>query len=163
MNTKAKSSELHLLTKYEIMSRRSLVSFSNNGQIFSLRNRKNLKKYISGIFKREGVSLLEINYIFCSDKELLNINKEFLNHDFLTDIITFEQSNDNNSISGEIYISIDRVKENSSFYKVSFTSELHRVIFHGVLHLCGYKDKTRKEKRRMTEMENFYLKKYFQK
>ncbi len=161
MNSKAKSSELHLLTKYEIMSRRSMVSFNNNGQTFSLRNRKILKKYISEIFRREGVSLWEVNYVFCSDKELLHINKEFLKHDFLTDIITFELPNDHNGISGEIYIGIDRVRENSSFYKVSFDNELHRVIFHGALHLCGYKDKTRKEKRQMTEMEDFYLKKYF--
>lgn len=161
MKTKAKSSELHLLTKYEIMSRRSIVRFYNNGQSFNLRYRQRLKKHISTIFQNEAVALLEIKYIFCSDKELLIINKEFLKHNFLTDIITFELSNGKGGINGEVYISIDRVKENATLFKSSFKNELHRVIFHGALHLCGYRDKTRREKMEMTEMENFYLNKYF--
>ena len=102
-----------------------------------------------------------LNYIFCSDKELLRINQEFLGHDFYTDIVTFELSETPGKIQGEIYISIDRVKENAKKLGVSFKSELHRVIFHGALHLCGYGDKTKSEKEEMRETEDYYLELYF--
>lgn len=162
MNTKAKSSELHLLTKYEIMNRRPSVYFFNNGQNFSLRNRQSLKRFISKLFKKEGIPLFEIKYIFCSDKELLAINNEFLGHDFLTDIITFDLSNKNSRVFGEIYISIDRVKENAKLFNTSFKNELHRMIFHGALHLCGYKDKGKKGKIEMRRKEDVYLEMYFE-
>lgn len=158
MTSKAKSSELHLLTNYEIM--KPPVCFYFNRQSFNLRNRRGLKKFISAIFVKEGVPLRSITYVFCSDKELLRINKEFLSHDFLTDIITFDFSTDRNEITAEIYISIDRVKENSRIFKVSFRNELHRIIFHGALHLCGYMDKRKKEKIEMRSKEESYLKKY---
>jgi rRNA maturation RNase YbeY len=100
-------------------------------------------------------------FIFTSDKRLLEINRQFLQHDYYTDIITFDLS-DSKSTKAEVYISIDRVKENTRIHGTSFKSELHRVIFHGVLHLCGYKDKTKKEKEEMRGMEAFYLMKYLQ-
>lgn len=100
-----------------------------------------------------------INYIFCTDNALLKINRQFLNHDFYTDIITFDLS-ESTSVRAEVYISVDRVKDNAQEIGVSFKSEVHRVIFHGALHLCGYKDKSKKEKEKMRRKEEFYLKKY---
>ncbi len=107
----------------------------------------------------EGKEIESVNYIFCTDKALLNINQQFLSHDFYTDIITFDLS-DSKAIQAEIYISVDRVKENAQNLGVSFKSELHRVIFHGVLHLCGYRDKKVEEIKGMRRKEEFYLKKY---
>ena len=127
----------------------------------TLQNRIRLKTYIQKIFHREKRSLGGLNYIFCSDKELLRINQEFLGHDFYTDIVTFELSETPGVIHGEIYISIDRVKENAKNLSVSFKSELHRVIFHGALHLCGYGDKTKREKEEMRGKEDLLLKEYF--
>ena len=127
-----------------------------------LKNRKPLKDFLNLLAKSEKQDFSELNYIFCSDEELLEINKRFLNHNYYTDIITFNLSaNNNDLIIGEIYISIDRVKENAKTYNTSVAMELHRVIFHGILHLCGYKDKTHDQKRKMTQKENHYLKKYF--
>ena len=91
---------------------------------------------------------------------MLEINRQFLTHDFYTDIITFDLS-ETNAIQAEIYISVDRVRDNALKLGVSFKSELHRVIFHGVLHLCGYKDKTKGEKEKMRDKEEFYLARYF--
>lgn len=157
-----------LFTKFEIMPRSSVIPNpdSNRGGLnicffyqdvkFSLANRGKLKSYIQSIFKKEGKKLISINYIFCTDKALLKINRQFLNHNFYTDIITFDLS-ETSSIQGEIYISIDRVKDNSKTLGTSFKSELHRVIFHGALHLCGYKDKRKVEKDKMREKEEFYL------
>lgn len=98
--------------------------------------------------------------MFCSDRELLKINREYLGHNEYTDIITFDLS-ESPAILGEIYISVNRVKDNSKKWGNSFTSELHRVIFHGVLHLCGYGDKNESMSRIMREKENFYLNQYF--
>lgn len=159
MTIKAKSSELHLLTKYEIM--KPSVCFYFNKQSFTLQNRRSLKKFISTIFVMEGVGLEEIRYVFSSDRELLKINKEFLGHVFLTDIITFDLSESKKGKTAEVYISIDRIRENSKLFRVSFKHEIHRVIFHGVLHICGYRDKTKTDKAKMTEKENNYLKDYF--
>ena len=98
----------------------------------------------------------DLSFIFCDDMELLNKNSKYLNHDTLTDILTFDYS-ENNNISGDIYISIDRVKENAKTYKVTFENELDRVMIHGVLHLLGYKDKSKKDQKAMREKEDFYL------
>lgn len=126
----------------------------------SLANRTQLKRNIQIIFKKEGKELESINFIFCTDKALLEINRQFLAHDFYTDIITFGLSAKATPIQAEIYISVDRVKENALHLGTSFKSELHRVIFHGVLHLCGYKDKSKKETGEMRGKEEYYLKKY---
>lgn len=128
----------------------------------SLTNRTYLKNYIRTIFKRECKELESLNYIFCTDNALLEINRKYLKHDFYTDIITFNLS-ENSAIRAEIYISIDRVRENARKLGVSFKSELHRVIFHGVLHLFGYNDKTKAEIKKIREKEDFYLDKYFKK
>jgi len=93
-------------------------------------------------FKKEKRSLEQLNVVFCSDKFLLGINKKFLKHDFLTDVITFHYNKKNAPVEGEIFISVERVKSNSKKFDASFRDELHRVIIHGVLHLCGYSDKT---------------------
>ena len=137
----------------------SKVCFFLPGVKFNLANRTQLKNYIQYVFKKEGEKLESLNYIFCTDKALLEINRQFLTHDFYTDIITFDLS-DSDAVRAEIYISVDRVKENAIHLGVSFKLELHRVIFHGVLHLCGYKDKSKKETREMRSKEAFYLKKY---
>ena len=104
-----------------------------------------------------------MNYIFCSDEYLLEVNNNFLQHDFYTDIITFDLSLSKTSPTiGEIYISVDRVKENAITHKTSFELELHRVIFHGALHLCGYKDKTKKDALLMRDKEEDCLSMYFE-
>ena len=124
---------------------------------FSLRNRTKIKNFILRVFEKEQREVAFINYIFCSDKYLLKINSKYLGHDFYTDILTFDLSN-YLFVSAEIYISIDRVKENSREYKTSFTSELMRVMFHGVLHLCGYKDQTRLQISLIRKKEEVLLK-----
>ena len=125
----------------------------------NLANRTRLKKYIGSISKKEGKKLKSLNCIFCSDKDLLDLNRKYLEHNFYTDIITFDLSG-TGAVQAEIYISIDRVRENARKLDVSFKSELHRVIFHGVLHLCGYKDKTKAEKKNIRSKEDHYLNKY---
>ncbi len=140
-------------------SSKSKVCFFFQGVKPGLTNRTELKRYIQSVFKKEGRELGFINYIFCTDRALLEINRQFLSHDFYTDIITFNLS-ESKIIQAEIYISTDRVKENAFQLGVSFKSELHRVIFHGVLHLCGYKDKTKEQKEEMRGIEEFYIKHY---
>ncbi|MBP8115370.1 MAG: rRNA maturation RNase YbeY [Chitinophagaceae bacterium] len=136
-------------------SKPKVYFFYQNVQI-SLSNRSGLKKFIESIFKKEVKRLASVNYIFVSDKALLEINKQFLKHNFYTDIITFDLS-ESTEINAEIYVSVDRVRENAKILKVSFKSELHRVIFHGALHLCGYGDKTKAQKNEMSDKEDFYL------
>lgn len=128
---------------------------------FTLSNRKTLKAFIPTLFKKEKKRLAEISYIFCSDEYLLEINKQHLQHDFYTDIITFGLSGPGQPVTAEVYISIDRVKDNARQFKVPFKQELHRVIFHGALHLCGYKDKKKQEQAGMRGMEDKYLGLYF--
>ena len=99
-------------------------------------------------------------YIFCDDEYLLNINRRFLKHDYYTDIITFDLSEEGSSIIGEIYISIDRVNENAAIHGSTTEQEINRVIFHGVLHLCGYKDKTAKQKLTIRKKEDKYLREF---
>jgi probable rRNA maturation factor len=115
---------------------------------------------LKNIFVSEFFKLGDINYIFCNDEYLLKINKDYLNHDYYTDIITFNLS-EKEVLSGDLYISLDRIAENASKYKVSFYNELYRVMIHGILHLMGYNDKNREEKVRMKALENLYLDKFF--
>ena len=115
-----------------------------------------LSQWISTSILSESKRLGELSYIFCNDTYLLDLNRKHLNHDTLTDIISFEDSL-GNQISGEIYISIDRVRENAKQYNVAFLDELHRVMIHGILHFCGYNDKSKEEKRIMREKEDYYL------
>lgn len=127
----------------------------------SLTNRTSLKTFINSIFKMERRKLESLTYIFCSDEYLLEINKTHLKHNYYTDIITFDFSYTENAITGEIYISTDRVRDNASTLDVSIKEELHRVIFHGALHLCGYKDKTTKDAKDMRVAEDRCLNNYF--
>jgi len=127
-----------------------------------LGKRRALKKFLKQLADNEKQEFNELNYIFCSDEELLDINKRFLNHDYYTDIITFNLSTTKKEpITGEVYISIDRIKDNALTFKTTTERELHRIIFHGLLHLCGYNDKTPPQKSAMTKRENHYLKRYF--
>lgn len=123
-----------------------------------MRNRRIVKATLRTLFKKEGRKLADLHYIFVSDERLLEINRQFLRHDFYTDIITFPLSEPNQPISGEIYISVDRVRENAREYDNTITRELLRVIFHGALHLCGYGDKTAREEKAMRQKEEKYLK-----
>lgn len=108
---------------------------------FQLENESDYEQWIDAIIASEDKEPGEINYIFCDDDYLLNLNQEYLNHDTLTDIISFDYCI-GDLISGDIFISVERVKDNAKDYEVSFTNELLRVLAHGVLHYCGYKDKT---------------------
>lgn len=119
-------------------------------------NKAKLVKWLSLIIKSENKKVEEISIIFTSDEYLLKINQEHLSHDFYTDVITFDYSHDN-KIAGDIFISIERVEENAKTYNVEFSNELNRIMAHGVLHLCGYKDKETNEKLQMTSYEDKYL------
>ena len=123
--------------------------------------RKALKLFITNIFSKERKKLQALSYIFCSDEYLLGINKEFLKQDFFTDVITFSLNEDKKVIKGEVYISVDRVKDNAKSEGVPFMEELHRVVFHGALHLCGYKDKSKNDVLVMRAKEDKNLKCYF--
>ena len=119
--------------------------------------RSALKQVLLEIFQDNSKELDSLQYVLCSDEYLLNINKEFLDHDTYTDIITFTLSESGEAIVGEVYISLERVKENASKLTLPVQTELRRVFIHGALHLCGYLDKTAAAKRLMTEKEDYYL------
>ena len=127
----------------------------------TLKERTRLKQFIEGLFEKEKKTLGSLSYIFCSDEHLLAINKDFLKHDFYTDVITFNLSSSKTETEGEVYLSVDRIKDNAKQLAVSFKEEMHRVIFHGALHLCGYKDKKKEDILLMRKKEEDYLKSYF--
>lgn len=137
------------------------ITFHSETTFPGLKNRTKLKQFILFLCKKEKRIVGEIAFVFCSDDYLLNINQHYLHHDTYTDIISFDYTEHNGPLAGEIYISGERVKENALNIGVSFAHELHRVIFHGVLHLCGYKDKLKADKTLMREKEDFYLREYF--
>lgn len=144
------------------MASQSKVCFFFETTGFSLENRNDLKALIERLFRKEGKALESLNYIFCTDKRLLDINRQYLQHDYYTDIISFDLSAGPATI-GEIYISIDRVRDNARSLGTSFKAELHRVIFHGALHLCGYGDKKKEEVVIMRKREDYWLSRYFSK
>lgn len=117
------------------------------------------ENWIKNTIINEGQTLGEISFIFCSDDYLLDINRQYLDHDYYTDIITFDYV-ERGIISGDIFISVDRVRENANAYKVTFENELNRILIHGVLHLLGYQDKEPEEKELMTAKEDYYLSDY---
>lgn len=135
-----------------------MIAF-NNEIAFELNNQDKIINWIEQTTDNEGFKLGEINYIFCSDDYLLEKNIEFLNHDTLTDIISFDYTM-GKLVSGDIFISIDRVKENATLFNTTFENELHRVMIHGILHFCKYKDKSAEEKKIMRTKEEFYLSKF---
>ncbi|MTE27182.1 rRNA maturation RNase YbeY [Winogradskyella ouciana] len=134
-----------------------MISF-NYETDFNLDNENQFSDWISKTIKEENCKEGEINYIFCSDHYLHKINVEFLNHDTLTDIISFDYSV-GKELHGDIYISVDRVGENAEAFNVKFEDELARVMVHGILHYCGYKDKTEEDKNQMRSKEDHYLSK----
>jgi len=133
------------------------IFFFNEDTTYQLRQRKDIRYWLSKVARKEKHSIIELNYIFCSDKHLLQINNDYLKHDYYTDIITFDNSEKKGSIEGDIFISIDRVRENAASQKSSIKDELHRVMVHGLLHLTGYKDKTAAEKETMRKKEDSSL------
>jgi rRNA maturation RNase YbeY len=127
-------------------------------QPFSFNEKKNFKGAVADFMENEGKAFESLDYIFCNDEYLLEINQTYLKHDDLTDIITFDLSDSPAMIKGEIYISVERVQDNSLLFNTSFRDELARVVFHGALHLCGYKDKSKQEQMEIRRKENQYLK-----
>jgi probable rRNA maturation factor len=133
------------------------INFFKEEIKFRLSKQDDLKKWILRLIKKEKYSLGILNFILCSDRYLLKMNKEYLSHDYYTDIITFDNSEKQKMIEGDIYISIDRVLANSKTFKTTFESELHRVMAHGVLHLLGYGDKNKKQRTEMKIQEDKWL------
>jgi probable rRNA maturation factor len=139
------------------------IFFNKADKSITLSNRVALKTFLEKQMKREGINIECLQYVFCSDKYLLDINKQFLNHDYYTDIISFDLSEKKGLLIGDIYISVDRVKENAKNLKTTQGNELLRVIFHGALHFCGYKDKKPADVKLMRSMEDKWLKMFHKK
>ncbi|WP_207533494.1 rRNA maturation RNase YbeY [Desertivirga arenae] len=133
------------------------INFFQEEITFILKDKIKLREWIKQTILKEGCKLNELNFIFCNDTYLLNINREYLNHDTYTDIITFDNSDEEGVITGDIFISYERVCENAEKFSVSVKDELHRIIIHGTLHLLGYKDKSKGDKDLMTQKENEHL------
>ena len=132
------------------------VSFHSEQTDFSVSNEPQIKGWLEEVCRKEGQSLDEVTIIFCSDDYLLEVNRTHLNHDYYTDIITFDYS-ESSLISGDLFISIDRVAENAKELNIPMLDELHRIIVHGTLHLLGYTDKETEAKQQMTAKEDYYL------
>jgi len=135
------------------------IQFFEEDIAYKLKNKTAVRQWINETVLAEGFKLKELNYIFCTDDYLLQINRQYLNHDTYTDIITFDNSEEDKIIVGDIFISIERIRENALKFNITETTELHRVIIHGALHLLGYKDKSATDKQKMTLKEDFYLNK----
>ncbi len=134
-----------------------MINFHSEKEGFKLKEILKKKRWLKELAQNEGFKILELTYIFMDDESLLKINIEYLQHDTYTDIITFDNSEKKGKIEGDIFISVDRVMENASKFKVDFETELRRVLAHGLLHLCGYKDKKDDEVKIMRAKEDFYL------
>jgi rRNA maturation RNase YbeY len=135
------------------------INFFNEDISFKLKQKGLVRNWIRNTIISENHRLKLLNFIFCSDAYLLNINKQYLNHDTYTDIITFDNSDVELEIAGDIFISVERVRENAKELGLNDTDELHRVIIHGTLHLLGYSDKSKSLKAQMTDKEDLYLSK----
>lgn len=137
------------------------ATFTTHDIKCTLQQKRKLSAYLDTLLKtyRTEVNRINLEYIFCSDEYLLTINQRYLDHDTYTDIITFDLS-EGKHLVGEIYISVERVRANAEAFKVPFNQELHRIIFHGALHLCGFGDKSKKDKAQMTLLENKCLQEY---
>ncbi|WP_339784280.1 rRNA maturation RNase YbeY [uncultured Imperialibacter sp.] len=133
------------------------ITFFSEDVSFKLSSPNKVRRWIKEVILLEKHTLSEISYIFCSDDYLHNMNVQYLNHDTLTDIITFDNSEEEDQIEGDIFISVDRVKENATQLNLPFDTELHRVMIHGILHLCGYKDKTSADNDLMRKKEDACL------
>lgn len=129
-----------------------MITFNIEDADPKLKNKRLLKSWIAKVADSYRLKTGELAYVFCSDDRILEVNKEFLQHDYYTDIITFDYC-EGDTISGDMYISVDTVRTNSELYSTSFINEMHRVIIHGVLHLCGLKDKAPDDEKKMREAE----------
>ena len=138
----------------------STIFFNNADKFTSLRSRTVLKTFINKQCLKEGIHIETLQYVFCSDAFVLDINNRYLNHNYYTDIISFDLSEQKGRLIGDVYISIDRVKENAKTEGHPYMHELLRVIFHGALHFCGYKDKKPADQKIMRSMEDKWLKAY---
>ena len=132
------------------------IQFFTEQTNFTVKNKTLIREWLAQIIRKHKKTIGEINVIFCSDEYLLKLNEQYLGHDTFTDIITFDFVEDK-KISGDIFISADRMKENAKLFHVEQTAEMHRLIAHGILHLLGYKDDTQKNKKQMTEQEEIAL------
>ena len=136
------------------------INFFTEDITFTLKQKTKIKAWIVATIDEEAYALQELNLIFCSDAYLLRINQDYLQHNDYTDVITFDNAEELKTIVGDIFISIDRIKENAKQFQSSAETELCRVMIHGTLHLLGYKDKTKAAKTQMTAKEDYYLLKY---
>ena len=135
------------------------IRFHTEDCSFQLKQKRKIRLWLSKVIHKNKLKYTDLNFIFCSDEYLLEINKYYLHHDFYTDIITFPLDETEEELTAELYISIDRIRDNAETLNISFEEELHRVIIHGVLHLCGLGDKTEEEEQEMRKKENFHLEK----
>lgn len=133
------------------------INFFSEETDFTPKHKAAIRDWITAAADQEGFSIRNLNYVFCSDAYLLDMNKQYLDHDTLTDIITFDNSEKQGRLEGDIFISIERVEENARVFETSSTEELHRVMIHGLLHLCGFGDQDDAEKMEMTAKEDYYL------
>jgi rRNA maturation RNase YbeY len=134
-----------------------MINFHSEAIDFKVVNPIKTKRWLKSVIKAEGFELSEINYVFCNDEYLHSINVEYLDHDTLTDIITFDNSEGDELIEGDIFVSIERIIDNTKDFNTTFEQEFKRVIVHGILHLCGYCDKTDENEKQMREKEDYYL------
>ena len=140
-------------------NRKMVIQFVSEAISFNCKNKRLIKQWIEACCQKEGFGIGELSIVFCSDDYLLQINNEFLKHNYYTDIITFDYTEKKSKVlMGDLMISVDRVKANALDLHIGFEEELHRVIIHGVLHLMGYKDKTPEKRKEMRRKENYYLK-----
>lgn len=135
------------------------ITFNNYSISSDIKDKLLIKTFLASIFAEEGSDFKSVSYIFCTDDFLLKLNQQYLKHDSFTDILTFTLSGVSFPIISEIYISVERVRENSISLKLNYTDELNRVMIHGILHLCGYNDHTPKQKLEMRAKEDYYLSK----
>jgi probable rRNA maturation factor len=140
------------------MRQKVFFSYADSG--LPLRNKTAVKQSVVHLFTQEGKTLDTLQYVFCTDAFLLTLNQQYLQHNTFTDIITFDLSTPDSGIAGEIYISVERVRENSAIHNTRWEEEILRVIYHGALHLCGYRDKKKAEQALMRSKEDFYLQQY---
>ena len=133
-----------------------MIFFYDEDVVTHLKQKRLLKSWIKSVANSYGFLVGDISYIFCSDSYILDVNRKYLNHDYYTDIITFDYSVDQ-KISGDLFISVEAVKSNSELFKTNFIDEFHRVIIHGILHLCGLKDKCPEDEKKMREAEDSAL------
>lgn len=134
-----------------------MIQFFIEDVDFKVPHPRQTKSWLQSIIKAEGFTLNQLNYIFCSDEYLLNVNRQYLDHDFYTDIITFDNSEEEERIEGDVFISVDRVRDNAQELNKSFEEELRRVLAHGILHLVGYDDIDDDQELEMRDKEDFYL------